>query len=258
MKPRVQFPLRIRDLEFGGGKPLFCIPIVPRDIPDLVVQAETARALNPELIEWRADFFSNPSASSLVGAATLLRNIAPEQALIFTLRAKSEGGAQELPQSDRRILIEAVLRSSMVDIVDLELANDNDFLHALMKTAQTCDMPVILAFHDFDRTLENEELLAKIESMRSQGANIAKIAVMPRTPEDVLRLLQVTACARRLYPNLPLITMSMGALGSITRVAGFLFGSDMSFALGKSGSAPGQIPMEDARKMVELLLRYSN
>ena len=257
MKRTTQSPLRIRNLEFGGEKPLFCVPIVPRDEGELIAQAEVAHKLKPELLEWRADFFSALTTPSLVKAARLLRDTAPSEAIIFTLRAKNEGGVQEILQPERRDLIEAVLRSSMVDIVDLELANDDEFLHPLMQIARQCGIPVILAFHDFQRTDDNDFLLSKIASMRSHGADIAKIAVMPRTPEDVLRLLHVTAHARTLYPNLPLITMAMGALGSITRVAGFLFGSDMSFALGQSGSAPGQIPMEDARQITEMLLRYS-
>jgi 3-dehydroquinate dehydratase-1 len=257
MKLTVKSPLRIRGLEFGGEKPLFCIPIVPRDTADLSVQAEAAHKLNPDLIEWRADFLSNPTASSLLEAARSLRKIAPNEAIIFTLRAKEEGGSQQIPQSDRRLLIEAVLRSGLIDIVDLELANDEPFLTFLMRIAKEFVIPVILAFHDFNGTPESDHLLSKIAGMGSHGANIAKIAVMPRTPEDVVRLLQVTASARRLYPNLPLITMSMGALGSVTRVAGFLFGSDMSFALGKSASAPGQIPMGDARKITEMILHYS-
>jgi 3-dehydroquinate dehydratase-1 len=87
-------------------------------------------------------------------------------------------------------------------------------------------------------------MLAMIASMHANGADIAKIAVMTKAPGDVLRLLQVTAEARRIYPGLPLAVMSMGALGSITRVAGFLYGSDMAFAVGKEASAPGQIPIQ--------------
>jgi 3-dehydroquinate dehydratase-1 len=79
---------------------------------------------------------------------------------------------------------------------------------------------------------------------------------MPRCEEDVLRLLDVTLRARREFPDLPLCTMSMGRLGSVTRVAGFLYGSDMAFAVGKEASAPGQIPIADARRMTDLLLRY--
>jgi len=51
--------------------------------------------------------------------------------------------------------------------------------------------------------------------------------------------------------------MAMGSMGVISRVAGFLYGSDMAFAVGKTASAPGQIPIADARRMTELLLRYS-
>jgi 3-dehydroquinate dehydratase len=36
-----------------------------------------------------------------------------------------------------------------------------------------------------------------------------------------------------------------------------LYGSDMAFAVGKAASAPGQIPIQDARRTTELLLRYS-
>jgi 3-dehydroquinate dehydratase-1 len=51
--------------------------------------------------------------------------------------------------------------------------------------------------------------------------------------------------------------MSMGKLGTVSRVAGFLYGSDMAFAVGKEASAPGQIPIDDARRISDLLLRYA-
>jgi len=50
-----------------------------------------------------------------------------------------------------------------------------------------------------------------------------------------------------------LITMSMGALGSITRIAGWLFGSDLTFAVGVASSAPGQIPAAELREVYKLL-----
>jgi 3-dehydroquinate dehydratase I len=257
MKPTVESPIRIRGLEYGGRQPLFCIPLVAGDQTELAAQAEIAHGLKPELVEWRADFFQGSTPSSLADAARGLRKILVNEAIIFTLRVKNEGGAQEIPQSTRRTLIEAALRTKTVDIVDLELASEPEFLGPLMAIAKECGVRVILALHDFECTPPNELLLAKITAMKSQGADIAKIAVMPRTADDVMRLFQVTVAARKLFPGLPLATMSMGALGSITRVAGFLYGSDMAFAVGKQASAPGQIPIEDARKMTEMLLRYS-
>jgi 3-dehydroquinate dehydratase-1 len=257
MKPTVTSPLSIRGLEYGGPNPLFCVPLVPVDFASLEDQATVAVQLQPDLIEWRADYFREATADALVRAAGLLRRIAGETAIIFTLRIQQEGGAQHHSQTTRRELIEAVLRSRTIDILDLELANEPPFLDALMPVARDCDARVLLAMHNFNETPANDVMLGQIRAMRARGADIAKVAVMPQVPHDVLRLLEVTAAARREWPDQPLATMSMGALGSITRVAGFLYGSDMAFAVGKTASAPGQIPLQDARRATELLLRYS-
>jgi 3-dehydroquinate dehydratase-1 len=257
MKSTVTSPLRVRGLEYGGATPLFCIPLVPVDFASLEEQATIASKLQPDLIEWRADYFREATTETLVRAAGVLRRIAGDAAVIFTLRIRQEGGAQQQSQATRRELIEAVLRTRTIDILDLELANDQPFLDALMPLAHDCGARVLLAMHNFDETPAHDVLLGHIRAMRERGADIAKIAVMPKTAHDVLRLLQVTAAARSEYPDLPLATMSMGALGSVTRVAGFLYGSDMAFAVGQTASAPGQIPIEDARRTTELLLRYS-
>lgn len=257
MKPCVESPLLIRGLEYGGGKPLFCIPIVAADAAELAAQAGIARGLRPDLVEWRADFYKDMTCDAFAAAARLLREALPEEAIIFTLRWKAEGGAREMPQPVRRLLIEAVLRSRCADIVDLELAGEPEFLDPLMHTAKQCGVRVILAMHDFEQTPPTEELLAKVAAMEARGADIAKIAVMPQSADDVMRVFQLILAARKRFPRLPLAIMSMGALGGITRVAGFLYGSDMAFAVGKEASAPGQIPIEDARRMADLLLRYS-
>ena len=257
MKPSVPAPIDIRGRKFGGSEPLFCIPLVAADPAELVAQAEIARALRPDLVEWRADFSKDLSSDGLVEAGQKLRAALPEEPIIFTLRRKTEGGAQEMPQAARRASIQAVLRSKTVDVVDFELDNEPEFLEPLMRVARSQDIRIILAFHDFQATGANADLLAKISAMHEAGADIAKIAVMPQCAQDVLRLFEVIVAARRSFPELPLCIMSMGALGSITRVAGFLYGSDMAFAVGKQASAPGQIPIQDARMLAETLLRYS-
>lgn len=257
MKPTVESPLRIRGLEYGGAKPLFCIPIVPADLSALTEQAAIAHSLKPDLVEWRADFFKDATTEDLLSAARTLRDALPEEAIIFTFRWKAEGGMRDLPQPERQAMIAAILQSGCVDIVDLELASPPDLLNALLPIAKAAGVKVILAMHDFQKTPPTEELLAKVTAMEATGADIAKLAVMPQTPDDVLRVFQVISTARQKYPRLPLAIMSMGALGSITRVAGFLYGSDMAFAVGKEASAPGQIPIADARQMTGLLLHYS-
>jgi 3-dehydroquinate dehydratase-1 len=47
--------------------------------------------------------------------------------------------------------------------------------------------------------------------------------------------------------------MSMGEQGAVTRLAGGLFGSDITFAVGKASSAPGQIPIAEMRAGMAVL-----
>jgi 3-dehydroquinate dehydratase-1 len=49
--------------------------------------------------------------------------------------------------------------------------------------------------------------------------------------------------------------MAMGPLGAVTRAAGWLFGSALTFAVGASSSAPGQMPIEDVRAVIAALRR---
>nr|MBA2813910.1 Catabolic 3-dehydroquinate dehydratase [Candidatus Pantoea persica] len=51
----------------------------------------------------------------------------------------------------------------------------------------------------------------------AHGSDILKIAVMPKTPLDVNRLMEVTWQMRQ-RSDKPLLTMAMGGLGAVTRL----------------------------------------
>ena len=257
MRPCAAAPFVVRGLEFGGARPLFCIPLVAADGQQLLAQAKIAHELAADLVEWRADFHQDVTAAGLVDSMTRLRRVLTGEPIIFTLRAKAEGGAQEIPMETRRTCIEAVTASGLVDIIDVELSNEPRFLESAVRVAREHGVRVILSFHDFLQTPANEDLLEKISLMNRRGADVAKIAVMPQTSGDVLRLLESTRQARQCFPRLSLCTMSMGRLGVLSRIAGFLFGSDMAYAVGQESSAPGQIPIAEARALAEKLLTYT-
>ena len=97
--------------------------------------------------------------------------------------------------------------------------------------------------------------------MAREGADLAKIAVWPTSADDVARLLGV--CARATAGagtglGVPVAAMSMGALGAVSRVAP-AFGTALTFAVVPDGqgqsraSAPGQLPLQDVRRCLELL-----
>ena len=86
-------------------------------------------------------------------------------------------------------------------------------------------------------------MLAMLEYMTTLAPPqraIAKLAVMPKCPEDVLALLSASLDAKRRFEH-PLMTIAMGRLGRVSRLAGEVFGSDASFATVGPQSAPGQL-----------------
>ena len=84
------------------------------------------------------------------------------------------------------------------------------------------------------------------------GADILKIAVMPQSRKDVLTLLSATEEMDRRTTK-PLITMSMGPVGMISRLCGEVFGSALTFGAVGKVSAPGQIGAKDLSHVLNLI-----
>ena len=78
---------------------------------------------------------------------------------------------------------------------------------------------------------------------------------MPQSPDDVLTLLGATQEMVRRWADRPVITMSMAPLGTVSRLCGEVFGSAMTFGTAGQASAPGQIPAEELRQVLDILHR---
>ena len=55
------------------------------------------------------------------------------------------------------------------------------------------------------------------------------------------------------HPETPVITMSMGALGAVSRLSGEAFGSAMTFANPGTASAPGQVGLDVVNAVLDSL-----
>src|SRR5579871_1308945 len=97
MRPCATSPIRIRETEIGGAKPLFCVPLVAGNLSDLLAQAAVAHQLHADVVEWRADSYTDFSVAGILEASHALRRSVPGEPVLFTPRLKSEGGAQEIP-----------------------------------------------------------------------------------------------------------------------------------------------------------------
>ena len=253
MRPCMKQPFSVRGIEYGGARPLFCVPLVADDLERLLPQAAVAHHAAADLVEWRADSYKDLTPAGLIDCLSRLRSLLASEPIIFTLRIRREGGAQDISQEIRRTCIESVAACGLADMVDIELCNETPFLESVIRVAHEHKVRVVLSYHNFDETPVREDLLTKIDMMYRHGADVAKIAVMPLGAADVLRLLEITLEARQRFPQLALCTTSMGRLGTLSRVAGFLFGSDMAYAVVCETSAPGQIPIREARSITEKL-----
>ncbi|WP_432790032.1 type I 3-dehydroquinate dehydratase [Brevibacterium sp. K11IcPPYGO002] len=133
--------------------------------------------------------------------------------------------------------------------IDVEI--DRAEAGSLIASAREAGVPVVASHHNFESTDSSERLLKTFAVMSEAGADVAKVAMMPQTPADVLRLLEATAAADASLP-VPVLGIAMGLLGRTSRIMGADFGSCATFAQIGRASAPGQI---EASILAEILDR---
>lgn len=109
-----------------------------------------------------------------------------------------------------------------------------------------------MSSHDFEKTPDLDTLASRLGRMREIGADIVKIAVMPQSRADVLTLLAATEQFSR-TADCPVVTMSMGGLGAVSRICGETFGSALTFGSAGTASAPGQIEVSELHRCLLLL-----
>jgi 3-dehydroquinate dehydratase-1 len=240
----------------GGQLPAVCAPLVGRTADALRAEAAAVVAKQPDLIEWRVDFYEGiGDTAAVLRTAADLRRVAKAIPLLFTRRSQREGG-EPIGLDEARVLAlyREVCASGAVDAVDYEMANEPAMVGELREASRAHGLSLFLSSHDFHATPPVEELLRRFELAESLGADVAKVAVMPRSEADVLVLLEATLRASHRL-KVPVVSMSMAGLGALTRVCGWAFGSALTFAVGGEPSAPGQLPIEDVRLAVKVLQR---
>lgn len=236
--------------------PAVCAPLVGRTADALIEECLAVAARKPDLLEWRVDFFDAiGDAPAVLTTGRRLRAAAGGIPVLFTRRSPREGGEPvEVDEPYLAELYDAVCTSGLAELVDVEMDSEPAFLREVQTQAAQAGVKTVLSFHDFRATPSVAELVARFERAYTLGADVAKVAVMPQSGADVLALMAATQQAAHELP-IPVVSMAMGPLGAVTRAAGWMFGSAMTFAVGRSSSAPGQMPIEDVRLVVEAFKR---
>lgn len=271
-----------RSIPGPGGLPAVAVSLTGPSLAQARTQARSAIDAGADVLELRVDLLEDAGALAApdpLDAATVAAQVleclrglgetidgaAP---LLLTCRTAAEGGRAQLDDTAYGSLLRSVL-DGLADwtperrpaAIDVEV--QRGCLPQVCAQAHALSIDVVASFHDFEATPANEALEEVLARMAREGADLAKIAVWPTSTDDVARLLRV--CARATAGagegtglGVPVAAMSMGTLGAVSRVAP-AFGSALTFAVvpdeqGQArASAPGQLPIQDVRRCLELL-----
>ena len=271
-----------RSIPGPGGLPAVAVSLTGPSLAQVRTQARSAIDAGADVLELRVDLLEEAGALAApapLDAATaaaqvleclrgLREAIDGAAPLLLTCRTAAEGGRAQLDDTAYGSLLRSVL-DGLTDwaperrpaAIDVEV--QRGCLPQVCTQAHALSIDVVASFHDFEATPADEPLEEVLARMAREGADLAKIAVWPTSADDVARLLGV--CARATAGagecsglGVPVAAMSMGTLGAVSRVAP-AFGSALTFAVvpdeqGQArASAPGQLPIQDVRRCLELL-----
>jgi len=135
-----------------------------------------------------------------------------------------------------------------VAAVDIEMACPAS--KALVAETKAGGYDVVGSCHDFTATPSRAKIAEKLVQITAAGADITKVAYMPRNAQDVAALRHAAHDFADAYPRQPLIAISMGQLGAPSRTD---LANCLTFATIADGaaSAPGQATIAHVRAWLE-------
>lgn len=245
--------MRLKNVTIGEGVPKICVPMVGQTKAELEQEAMALVQAGADMAEWRADFFEGIFAPGEVRETLeALIDKLGQIPMIFTIRTSEEGGNLQISTKDYVNINQNVSQLGLADLIDVEAARHTGEMRRLIARIHQDGGKVIASSHNFSCTPERKELLKILKTLDGAGGDILKIAVTPSTLFDVWELLECTNEMTVEYTDKPVVTMSMGEKGSLSRFSGEIFGSAITFGVVGKASAPGQIPIEELRELMSM------
>lgn len=209
-------------------------------------QARLAQQQGAGALELRADLLADPAQ---VRAALTAVRAASSLPLLLTYRSATEGGkGAGHGQGYEDYLASLLQLRPAVAAVDIEMACPAS--KALVAEAKAGGYDIVGSCHDFTATPSMAQITQKLAQITAAGADITKVAYMPRTAQDVAALRHAAHDFAGAYPHQPLIAISMGQLGAPSRTD---LVNCLTFATIADGaaSAPGQATIAYVRAWLE-------
>ncbi len=212
---------------------------------DPAENAKAANWLGANVLELRLDLLN---FSDLEEAKKTIERIKANTNLpcIATNRLQSDGGKWDGSEDNRIKLLIDIL--PFVEAIDIELSTDEEQRNKVIAAAKAAGSTVIVSAHDFDGTPSVEIMKKILNSAHEAGGDIAKLAVMAKSKQDVLNVLQVTSEMEK-----PVCTIAMGEIGKHSRIVAPCYGSCLTYGAIAKEVAPGQIKIHELKSALEIL-----
>lgn len=228
------------------------VPITAKTKEQAIAQAKVIAAnADADLAEFRIDLlnFANDS-EQVIALGQELKQILGAKPMIATIRTHNEGGQLTISDADYGKTYQAYLQQPFMDMLDVEMFRDQQIVKNTVKLAHAKKVLIVMSNHDFQKTPLEAEIIKRLLKQDELGADILKIAVMPQSKQDVFTLMNATLNVSQ-QSKKPLLTMSMGKLGTISRIATANMGGSFSFGMIGEASAPGQIDVTQLKQFLK-------
>ena len=184
-----------------------------------------------DIVELRIDMVERPDKEFFISFSKTV-----DRPIIATCRIRAEGGFCE--EDEQFDLLEPALE--FCDYVDIELSSKN--LPKVRDVCKDLKIKTIVSYHDFEETPPEAEMRRIIRECKDAG-EMAKVAFFAKKMSDVLLLEKMT------MENSPIISISMGEVGKISRITLPFYGSLFTYAFVGEKKAPGQFPLKELKNI---------
>lgn len=246
--------LQVRALMIGEGRPKICVPITGATAEELLQQAAQVAGSRADMVEWRADWFATGQQTlDVARMLAILRKTVGEMPILFTYRTQNEGGKGTLEGDKYQELLFKAVECGEADLVDVELSSGNLVVSAVASAARRSGVGTVVSRHDFEKTIPKATLVDMMHRMRALGADIPKVAMTPTNDADVLAMLAAAGEYMQTEDSGPVIAISTGRRGVLSRISGNAFGGPITYASMQQQTAEGQTQVEEFASVLDIM-----
>ena len=171
--------------------------------------------------------------------------------ILVTYRTSIQGGKGAVNEQEYLNILGELIECPQFDMIDIEWSSavNIEKYMLLVQRAQQKGLEVVLSHHNFQETPALDELKFIYFKMQKLNPDYLKLAVMPKSQEDVLHLLEAMSLTAK-HTSCRIVGISMSSLGKVSRIAQGVFGGTLSYGCIEEPQAPGQIHVSKLKSLV--------